>query len=125
MLQAFARSSMRNHKNAVCGEVDVYIIDSEASIECILDETFPGASYRPWLRSKPKLTKRQVEIKRFLESAPSAYEPDGLLRKTVYTALKIEKSNFLKLLNEPAMLVEIGALGLCVTRDRFRPLSAP
>lgn len=106
MLQAFSRSNMRNGINDICGECSVYIVDSDIHMPKYLKTTFPGCNVQDWEGVTTKLCKAKMQIIHYLDGCCKTQLSKGIPRTTIYNDLKMDKSNFAKLIKKPDFLLE-------------------
>lgn len=116
MLQAFARSNMRNHELGLCGKCDVYVIDSERRLKEYLRQAFPDCTVNIWNASIPKLTKQQTAILSHITSLAPSVLKAKVSKADVYRHLGIDKSNFAKLVNDANFQKALVDAGLLMDR---------
>ncbi|WP_267396774.1 MULTISPECIES: hypothetical protein [unclassified Sphingomonas] len=119
MLQAFARSNMRNHGDLECGNCEIYIIDNERRLPSLLGRAFPGSAVQEWKPLNSKLAPRQSEILDHLLSITAGDLSKGINKSSVYNRLGIEKSNFSKLINDERFRTAAAKQGIIIEPRRF------
>jgi hypothetical protein len=103
LLQATARSAMRIHADGKCGKACIYIVDSHPRLQTMLSTTFPDCTIEPWPPHTRKLSGRLAEIAEHLMTLPTDLLMRGVTKKSVYTALGIDRTNFARYLRDPAL----------------------
>jgi hypothetical protein len=124
MLQAFARSKMRNGARDKCGECSIYIIDSEHLMADILRYTFPGCNVGEWQGVTTKLCKTQQRILDYLKARSRVDLVAGIKRATIYNDLGLDRSNFSGWVNARDFRIEAARMSLTVEK-KFIRLDAP
>ncbi len=124
MLQAFARSNMRNGADGKCGECSIYIIDSEHFMPDLLRYTFPRCNVHDWKGVTTKLCKTQVRILAYLKACSREDLIVGIKRTTIYKDLGLDRSNFSTWVNARDFQIEAARMSLTVGRRSIR-LEAP
>lgn len=119
MLQAFARSNIRNHDEfGRCGECNVYVLDSERDLEAYLRDTFPGCRYAEWKRvAAKKLGKTNARIAAYIMRLDDSDLRKSISRSIIYRALKMDKSNFSKAVRDPDLTKYLADYGIVVSKS--------
>jgi hypothetical protein len=117
MLQAFARSNMRNGAEEKCGQCSIYIIDSEHLMPDLLRYTFPGCSVREWKGVTTKLCKTKVRILAYLKTCSRDDLIAGIKRTTIYEDLGLNRGNFSRWVNARDFRIEAARMSLKVGRQ--------
>ncbi len=124
MLQALARSNMRNGADQKCGECSIYIIDSEHLLPDIVRYIFPGCNVGEWQGITTKLCKTQKCILDYLKRHSREDLVAGIKRTTIYNDLGLDRSNFSGWVNARDFRIEAARMSLTVERRCIR-LDAP
>ncbi len=120
MLQAFARSNMRNGVDGDCGECSIYIVDSEILMPNYLRDTFPGCNVSEWKRITSKISKTQIRILSYLNGHSRDKLIVGIKRTTIYNDLEIDKSNFSRLIKSRDFQIEASRMSFIVEQRCIR-----
>jgi hypothetical protein len=124
LLQAICRASVREGDGSVCGDCTVYLVDRQKDAPSILQQTFPGASVKPWHPASAEMPEAALRCSLAIEECLREAGGRTVSKAAVRARLGVSRQAMCKTLATPALAAWMGRRGLAAIKRNFETVGA-